>query len=678
MRGLLLGGLLLAACHGTVDEDGDGYAAVEDCDDGNADVNPSVAETCNGIDDDCDTKIDDRDDDVVGATAYFADADADGFGDVALGSYCAAPDGAVVQDGDCDDTNAAIGPEAEEICNEVDDDCDQKIDLEDDSVQADAMWYRDGDGDGYGSSADFVVGCEVSDGYVAQAGDCDDGDAGRNPGAPEICDGKDNNCDVASGLLVDDADPAYVGHTGEQYLDDDGDGVGGDVVVEECDPELFGHLVGVTGDCADDDATRFPGQVELCDDVDSDCDGTSGDDEWSLDTEVFRVAIDVTGASDALLAPPVAIDVDLNEPLDDGEVVSPSTMLFVAADCAAGFPKVPFDFADRVRNFFGDGAPVSDVVYQGTVGFRYDRDGVWSTQETLPAGETKRFYLYWSSTTRGSAGGFGPSAPAMTYGAATSPSVDNGITKLELDTTKGGLASFLGLSTGDDVGDQTSLGAGNGIYFGVSGGTGAWTSSIDAGSSSTTNLLSQGDVMAVWQSASTSAIGDAHGLYKYGYTYLVFNGRPEVYVKTTFELVQASYIGDQAGGWASAVRPFEADLAALGTGVGVADPGRTWMRSAFAGDTKGVFVGWRTLPDLLATPVYTAASGRFVGLAGADYTDGTAADGANGRWVPNGTRVVDGRVVMVVPYVGAWSSVEDQMLGLQEGTSAVVGTAEAR
>ena len=64
--------LVLAACYGAppgeiVDEDGDGFSTMEDCDDTNAAVNPDAAEDCaNGIDDDCDGLIDDADDDCGG------------------------------------------------------------------------------------------------------------------------------------------------------------------------------------------------------------------------------------------------------------------------------------------------------------------------------------------------------------------------------------------------------------------------------------------------------------------------------------------------------------------------------------------------------------------------------------------------------------------------------------
>jgi len=65
-----------------------------------------------------------------------------------------------------------------------------------------ATVYRDADGDGYGdpgSSAQFCAGY-VPAGYVLDATDCNDANASVHPGAPEVCDGSDNDCDT----VIDD------------------------------------------------------------------------------------------------------------------------------------------------------------------------------------------------------------------------------------------------------------------------------------------------------------------------------------------------------------------------------------------------------------------------------------------------------------------------------------------
>jgi len=57
------------------------------------------------------------------------------------------------------------------------------------------VFYRDNDGDGYGNAANTTTGCSAPAGYVSNSTDCNDNDNTIHPGAAEICDGKDNDCD---------------------------------------------------------------------------------------------------------------------------------------------------------------------------------------------------------------------------------------------------------------------------------------------------------------------------------------------------------------------------------------------------------------------------------------------------------------------------------------------------
>jgi hypothetical protein len=100
-----------------------GYVADStDCDDSNTDISPDGTELCNGVDDDCDSEIDE---DATDMSTWYADADADGFGDMKASSMaCEAASGTVDNGDDCDDTNGAINPDAAEICDGVDNDCD--------------------------------------------------------------------------------------------------------------------------------------------------------------------------------------------------------------------------------------------------------------------------------------------------------------------------------------------------------------------------------------------------------------------------------------------------------------------------------------------------------------------------------------------------------------------------
>ena len=201
-------------CDGTVDEgtelyddDGDGQSEVQgDCNDGNTDTWTGAEELADGQDNDCDGQVDE------GTTAD--DADGDGFTQPA---------------GDCDDTNALIYPGANELEDGLDNDCDAIID--------ETTSVYDDDLDGF---CENLVACIGG----ATPGDCNDGDGDAYPGAAEVVNGVDDDCDG----IVDNGTPAY---------DNDGDGYSG-----------------LGGDCNDADPLVYPGAPELADTLDNDCDGS--------------------------------------------------------------------------------------------------------------------------------------------------------------------------------------------------------------------------------------------------------------------------------------------------------------------------------------------------------------------------------------------------------------------
>lgn len=168
-----------------LDADGDGYGGSDaiadcdpvegyvdnnlDCDDSNASISPAADDICNSVDDDCDSIVDNG----LDGSAWYRDADGDGFGDDNSVMYsCSAIDGYIQDDGDCNDDQSSINPAAEEVCDALDNDCDGTVD---NGLNSDT-WYLDFDNDGFGDADYSVFSCDQPDGYVDNDLDCDDGD----------------------------------------------------------------------------------------------------------------------------------------------------------------------------------------------------------------------------------------------------------------------------------------------------------------------------------------------------------------------------------------------------------------------------------------------------------------------------------------------------------------------
>ncbi len=248
-------GFVSSAC---CNPDADGAAVCgEDCDDTRATTFPGATEVCDTLDQNCDGTADEGVD-----LAGYLDADLDGVGGSTAMRACAGTFAFSTRTGDCDDADELRYPGAPELCDEVDNDCDPRVDESPVAIR----WYTDSDGDGFGAPdvATSTLSCARLPDHSTRPTDCDDAVAAVHPGAAELCNGRDDDC---NGLL-----DFSVGLN--DWEDDDRDGV------------LDARCPSGGTDCDDTDPTVGAGAPELCDGADNDCDESV--DEDVLSTPYYR------------------------------------------------------------------------------------------------------------------------------------------------------------------------------------------------------------------------------------------------------------------------------------------------------------------------------------------------------------------------------------------------------
>lgn len=209
-----------------------------DCNDQQPAAWTGRTETCDGIDNDCDSTIDEG-----VTTTYYEDYDGDSYGNpLSVADECTQPAGFVTNSQDCNDLEAEAWTGRTEECDSVDNDCDGTIDEE--NAVGSSEYFYDGDQDGYGSSVRRNY-CGPT-GYYSSTNDldCNDNDPSAYPTATEICDNVDNNCDGITDEINAQGCTDY-------FRDIDGDGYG-DASVSQCQCSPSGVFSSINNtDCYD-------------------------------------------------------------------------------------------------------------------------------------------------------------------------------------------------------------------------------------------------------------------------------------------------------------------------------------------------------------------------------------------------------------------------------------------
>jgi hypothetical protein len=392
---------------------------------------------------------------------------------------------------DCNDAEPAVNPDATEMCDGIDNDCDKTIDV----GASDAVYYwADADGDGYGAGTS-TASCEEVKDAVTNDEDCDDTRADVNPDGQEVCDeaGADEDCDLLIGEDDDSLDPKSATVL---YADTDADTYGDlKTTVLSCDAKRAGYSADAT-DCDDANVAVNPLATEVCGDgIDNNCD-TLGCG-WSGSADTTDANAHIIGASDYLsIGSDVARAGDVNgDGAEDLIIGSSSFTAYLMAGPISG----SLDTDDAIAQFTS--VMVKD--YNGYENFGLgDQDGDGYDDFLVAA----RYYGY----------GGGREYVMLGPVTGTDTSEAHASAILEGDGTGGSYSPSFGIQpTAGDVNDDgvVDIMVGEPGGFGDTGGVYFYFGPITSGTLTTAdaNVAIAGLAFGDYTGSASSADGDVNG-----------------------------------------------------------------------------------------------------------------------------------------------------------------------
>jgi hypothetical protein len=211
------------------------------------------------------------------------------------------------------------------------------------------------------------------------------------------------------------------------------------------------------------------------------------------------------------------------------------------------------------------------------------------------------------------------------------------------------------------------------------GPNGRWLSAKDD-TNATIEVIHEGPIFSAVRSSGTRSITTpVTGGFDYEYTYMLFAESAELYVKPYFAANTAAFVGPQGSFWNAAVRVFGVDnnsALTLGTSDGTrSSPGFEWVRGGYGNNTAspvGFALGYRNSVTYRAAPVFST-NGRYVGLTGEDLAAATTSQ----RAVSPGDVLVNYPVLAAYPHTGLFSTVQADFYGSLVGASTTLGAAQS-